>query len=100
MRPVATPPRERSGWLAFAARVGLIIGLIVGAGWTLASCFSPREPPCAFSCMQPPQRCPPNYTCGADGYCHRVGATSACDFENPHDAGGDANSAPAEAGTD
>lgn len=61
-----------------------VAGFVLIAGGSAVSCFSPREPPCAFSCLQPPHACPADYTCGSDGYCRRVGATATCDY------GGDA----------
>lgn len=64
----------------FAATVLLIALTALVVGGSVVSCFSPREPPCAFSCARPPHACPPDYTCGNDGYCHRVDATAACDY--------------------
>lgn len=51
-----------------------------------AGCFSPAEPPCAFSCLDPSRRCPESYTCGTDGICHREGATTQCVLTPPADA--------------
>jgi hypothetical protein len=71
---------------------------VVGVGPTLVflllgaipvACFSLKEPPCAFSCLQPPNRCPENYTCEADGLCHHHGATESCFLTAPGDAGAD-----------
>jgi len=39
---------------------------------TAASCFSPREAPCAFTCISAEKRCPEGYLCGDDGLCHRI----------------------------
>ena len=50
------------------------LGLPLGA----ASCFSPPEPVCVFSCAAPPKACPTNYECRGDGYCHKIGTSGAC----------------------
>ena len=41
---------------------------------TAASCFSPREAPCAFTCLSAEKLCPEDYLCGDDGLCHRITA--------------------------
>jgi|GEM_PF-5389891 len=53
-------------------------------------CFSLKEPPCAFSCVQPPNRCPEGYACGTDGLCHRAAATGICYLTPPGDGGAEA----------
>jgi hypothetical protein len=78
----AVPPR-----LLRACRVRLAVVLALGLGLGLAGCFSLREPPCAFSCVQPPHLCPDQYTCQADGLCHRNGAVGVCTSTPPGDAG-------------
>jgi len=55
----------RRGWFWVLA-----IGLLA----TAAGCFSPREAPCAFTCVSADKRCPDGYLCGDDGLCHRVTA--------------------------
>jgi hypothetical protein len=42
-----------------------------------AGCFNPDEPDCAFVCG-PQGKCPENYTCQPDNYCHKVGTTGPC----------------------
>jgi hypothetical protein len=68
------------------------------------ACFSLKEPPCAFTCVEPPHRCPSNYTCGDDGLCHRVGVATMCPLAPPGNDGavGDdaVNDAAGDAGTD
>jgi hypothetical protein len=54
------------------------------------ACFTPDQPPCAFSCATPPQTCPAGYTCGADLICHNDSNPGACDLSV--DAGTDATS--------
>jgi hypothetical protein len=69
-------------------RAALLLGLWAAAG--AASCFSPRQPDCAFSCAGD-GRCPTGYTCSADdGWCHRDdGPDATCD-PSQLDAGSDA----------
>ena len=58
---------------------------------TTASCFSPKQPPCAFSCADD-GLCPTGYTCHADGVCHRDDSQGTCDIPSQIDAGtNDAN---------
>jgi hypothetical protein len=80
--------------LALAAIVA-VIGLCAG----LAGCFSPHQPPCAFSCVTD-GLCPSGYLCGADGFCHREGDQGMCDLAS--DGGQDAaDAAPdGDAGAD
>jgi hypothetical protein len=54
---------------------------------TLAACFDPLEPACAFSCG-PNGACPASYTCAADGLCHRQDGKGTCGL-NPSDGGAD-----------
>jgi hypothetical protein len=55
------------------------------------ACFSLKEPPCAFTCVDPPHLCPASYACGTDGLCHLEGATGVCPFSPPDDGGRDAD---------
>jgi|1185.fasta_scaffold838169_2 hypothetical protein len=52
------------------------------------SCFSPSQPPCAFSCAVD-HACPANYVCGGDGFCHRADGRGEC-LLGGGDGGGDA----------
>jgi hypothetical protein len=53
-------------------------------------CFELKKPPCAFSCAEPPHRCPDTYTCGEDGLCYREGADpEKCLLIPPGDGGSD-----------
>ena len=59
------------------------IALLVAAAAALPACFSPEEPACAFRCddsANNQNRCPENYTCQADGYCHKNGTSSVCPY--------------------
>ena len=86
----------------FRLPLATLLGLALAAIVPLA-CFSLKEPPCAFSCVTPPHRCPEQYTCQADGLCHREGATGICGLTSPVDAaagdaqdGGDGSAADAD----
>jgi hypothetical protein len=67
-----------------AARLGLVLVLATLSG---ASCFSPKEPACAFSCVTE-RVCPASYTCGSDGLCHRADGAGVC-LLTPPDGGQD-----------
>lgn len=71
---------------AFA--VAPLAALVFGIGLSLAGCFSPEEPDCTFRCddsVGNSNHCPENYTCQADGYCHKNGTSSACPYGTPPD---------------
>lgn len=57
--------------------VGLPLGTVVLLG---ARCFNPTLPDCAYRCGDQEPRCPPEYACWEDGYCHRRGTTTLCPF--------------------
>ena len=80
------------------ARGGLRVALIGGLT-TLAACFSPGKPPCAFTCVSASHLCPDDYTCGADGLCHRAGAEDTCALTSPYGEGGAGGTAGAAGGT-
>ena len=81
-------------------RIGAGVGVIVGLGSVLAAgCFHPREVPCAFSCVSPGARCPTEFTCGADGLCHRDGV-DGCTLTPPDGGAGGAPGASPDAGAD
>ncbi len=78
---MASLPRKNS-------RAGrLLLGLLlssglVGGGLGLTRCFVPDLPACAYICapagVEP--RCPGEYECRMDGYCHLKGSTEACPY--------------------
>jgi len=47
--------------------------------FAFAGCFSPKQPPCAFSCADD-GICPAGYSCAADGVCHRDDGQGTCDI--------------------
>lgn len=54
--------------------------LLVGGLVLLSRCFSPDLPACSFICNTDEPRCPGQYECRSDGYCHLVGSTEACPY--------------------
>jgi hypothetical protein len=72
-------------------RIALLLAVAATAG-----CYSPKQPPCAFSCADD-GLCPSGYTCQADGVCHRDDSQGTCDIPSQIDAG-DAGSS--DAGSD
>jgi hypothetical protein len=60
-----------------AARLALIAAVLV-----LAGCFSPDQPLCAYSCGDTDPKCPDNYVCLSDGYCHLHGDPTACPYSD------------------
>jgi hypothetical protein len=71
----------------------MAVGSVAFASAAPLACFSLKQPPCAFTCVEPPHRCPASYTCGSDGLCHLEGATGICPFSPPDDGGRDAYAA-------
>jgi hypothetical protein len=72
--------------------------LLTTLGASALSCFSPRQPGCAFSCAAD-GLCPSGYSCGGDGLCHRDDGQGTCDLSPQVDGGGDAPDAD-DAATD
>ena len=68
------------GWILFSASAAL------GAALLLSRCFSPELPTCAYICNKTEPRCPEQYECRDDCYCHLKGSVEACDF--PQDMNG------------
>jgi hypothetical protein len=65
----------------------LLMFLAAALAATLAACFDPLQPSCAFSCG-PNGSCPAAYTCGGDGLCHRDDGAGTCGIA-PSDGGAD-----------
>jgi hypothetical protein len=47
-----------------------------------AGCFSPDEPVCSYACAEVAPKCPDDYECRPDGYCHKIGSTASCAFSD------------------
>jgi hypothetical protein len=56
--------------------------LLVVVLFACAGCFSPNEPTCSFACADSDPKCPLDYTCLSDGYCHLQGDTASCGFSD------------------
>ena len=67
------------GWLLFSASAAL------GVALSLTRCFSPDLPTCAYICNTSDPRCPDEYECRTDCFCHLKGSTESCGF--PMDMG-------------
>lgn len=48
----------------------------------VAGCFHPQKPSCSYVCGDSTPKCPDDYECRADGYCHLIGSTDACLFSD------------------
>jgi hypothetical protein len=60
------------------ARLIAICALALAA----AGCFNPQKPTCSYVCADTTPRCPDDYECRSDGYCHLVGSTDSCLFSD------------------
>jgi hypothetical protein len=67
------------------------VALALGLAFISTGCFSPKQPPCAFSCAAD-GLCPSGYTCADDGVCHRDDGQGTCDIPSQIDAAQDAAS--------
>lgn len=54
--------------------------LLIGGGVLWAHCFAPTYSDCAFRCAESAPRCPAEYECRSDGYCHLPTSTNSCVF--------------------
>jgi hypothetical protein len=65
-----------------------------------AGCFSVTQPLCSFTCADEDPKCPVDYVCLSDGYCHLHGNSQSCGFSDaavPNDL---AMSLPVDMSTD
>ena len=58
-------------------RLSLVVAVLAFAG-----CFSPDKPTCSYACADVEPKCPDDYECRTDGYCHLKGSTTACFFSD------------------
>jgi hypothetical protein len=82
--------RNTKSWILLAASA------VLGAALLLPRCFTADLPTCAYICGPTDPRCPDEYECRSDCYCHLKGSVEACGF--PLDMGCDAAHAPDLAG--
>ena len=61
--------------LVYAATLAL-------ASLGFAGCFNVDKPTCSYACSDTDPKCPEDYECRTDGYCHLVGTTAACAFSD------------------
>jgi hypothetical protein len=62
---------------ALLMTLGLVAVAFAGGG-----CFDPDRPVCSYVCSESEPRCPDEYECRSDNYCHLVGSTQACGFSD------------------
>lgn len=55
------------------------VGLFAGAV-TLSRCFSPTLPACSFICNGTDPKCPDDYECRSDHYCHLKDSSEVCPY--------------------
>lgn len=59
----------------------ILIGAVALPGLvSLSRCFSPSLPACSFICNKDEPRCPDDYECRSDSYCHLKGSTEECPY--------------------
>jgi len=78
MRPLPRKSR-RAGRLTLGLGLG---GALLGGALALTRCFVPDLPACSYICAKEgtEPRCPDEYECRMDGYCHLRGSTEACPY--------------------
>ncbi len=59
-------------------RRALLVALALVAG----GCFSYQTPMCSFACADTDPKCPPDYQCLSDGYCHLHGMAGSCGYSD------------------
>lgn len=59
-------------------RALLVAALALG----FCGCFNVDKPVCSYACATSDPKCPEDYECRTDGYCHRIGTTDACLFSD------------------
>lgn len=64
------------------SRIGLITLAVIGSlsALSLARCFTPELPACSYRCNMTEPRCPDEYECRTDGYCHLKGNNAECPY--------------------
>jgi hypothetical protein len=69
--------RRPAGRLLVPALLGAVL---CGGLLFLTRCFSPTLPACSYICNSAEPKCPDEYECRADGYCHLRGSTESCPY--------------------
>ena len=52
------------------------------AALSFSGCFNVDKPICSYACSDTTPRCPDDYECRTDGYCHKIGSTAECAFSD------------------
>ncbi len=76
------PAVTAKGWVLFS------VSAAIGVALSLTRCFSPELPTCAYVCNASEPRCPDEYECRSDCYCHLKGSTASCGFPQDMDGCG------------
>lgn len=59
----------------------LLLAALAAPLFAAAGCFNPDQPSCSYACADSDPKCPDDYECRADGYCHLIGTgETACGF--------------------
>jgi hypothetical protein len=58
-------------------RLLVVATLALGAG-----CFNPDKPTCSYVCSDTGPKCPEDYECRSDNYCHLVGTVGECGYSD------------------
>jgi hypothetical protein len=58
----------------------LFLAVLLPGLVSLSRCFSPTLPACSFICNKDEPRCPEEYECRSDNYCHLKGSSEACPY--------------------
>jgi hypothetical protein len=61
-------------------RLLTIAVLALAATSGFSGCFNVDKPTCSYVCSDTTPKCPDDYECRTDGYCHLTGTTAACSF--------------------
>jgi len=69
--------------MAFLKRPAWLLAALIAVA--ASSCYSTRQPACAFSCVDD-GACPTGYSCLADGICHRDDGQGTCGIPSQVDA--------------
>mgnify|MGYP000502906058 FL=1 len=74
-QPGAQGGRAAMRVLSIVLSAGALVGALLST-----HCFSPALPACSYRCNTTEPRCPDEYECRVDGYCHLKGNSESCPF--------------------
>jgi hypothetical protein len=60
----------------------LAIATLALAAGSFSGCFNVDKPTCSYACSDTTPKCPDDYECRSDGYCHLTGTTAECAFSD------------------